>query len=67
MCVAVVGEGAGLELLLGLGENGLVVCMVIAAETSAFRSAHLANREALAIHLDAIGLLAGTASLFAPI
>lgn len=65
MCVAVVGEGAGLELLLG--ENGLVVCVVIAAETSAFRSAHLTNREALAIHLDAIGLLAGTASFFAPI
>lgn len=64
MGVAVIGERAGLELLLGLGEDWLVVCVVVAAVAGALRSAHFANREALAIHLDAIGLLAGTSSLF---
>lgn len=62
--VAVVGEGAGLELLLGLGEDWFVVCVVVAAVTGALRRAHLADREALAIHLDAVGLLAGASSLF---
>ena len=65
MGVAVVGEGAGLDLLLGLGEDRLMVCVVVAAVARTLRSAHLAYREALAIHLDAIGLLAGTTSLFA--
>lgn len=67
MGVAVVGEGPGLELLLGFCEDWFVVCVVITAVTCAFRGAHLANREALTIHLDAISLLTGTPSLFPPI
>lgn len=67
MGVAVVGEGPGLELLLGLCEDWFVVCVVVAPVACAFWGAHLTNREALAIHLDAISLLAGTSSLFPPI
>lgn len=67
MGVAVVGEGPGFELLFGLYEDWFMVCVVITAVTCALWGAHLANREALAIHLDAISLLAGTSSLFPPI
>lgn len=63
--MAVVGEGAGFELLLGLGEDGFMVCVVVAAVACAFWSAHLANREALAIHFDAVSLFACTTSLLA--
>lgn len=44
-----------------------MVCVVVAPVACAFWGAHLTNREALAIHLDAIGLLACTTSLFPPI
>lgn len=59
MIMPIVVKRPTFQLHFGLGKDILMLMVIVAAETSALRSTHFADREALTIHFDAVCFLAG--------